>query len=164
MVEKYKKLVLIIVLILTLIINLILLDLFILPKKTIKDTIVSYNKLFFQGKFGNKSLISYHFTTHKGFDFSTERYFINEDKISISYTPIFRNVTKVRSDETDYSNKLISDLNSIIIYFYLIMFVSLNISVLYLLFDKNLSENKLQNIINFNLIMLFFIFIINVYF
>ena len=111
MVEKYKKLVLIIVLILTLIINLILLDLFILPKKTIKDTIVSYNKLFFQGKFGNKSLISYHFTTHKGFDFSTERYFINEDKISISYTPIFRNVTKVRSDETDYSNKLISDLN-----------------------------------------------------
>jgi hypothetical protein len=164
MVEKYKKFVLISVLILSLIINLILLDLYILPKKTIKDKIVFYKEISINRKHGGRTFIGYNFLTNKGFEFSTERYFINEDSISICYTTIFKNITKLKSDKKDYSDKLISDLNSIIIYFYLILFISLNSSVLLLFLDKNISKNRFQNIIGFNSIMLFFILILYIYF
>jgi hypothetical protein len=162
--KKYKNLVLFLVLFLALIFNLVFLDLYILPKITIEDSIISHKEIIINRKDGSKSLIGYKFITHNGFEFSTERYFINEKNILISYTTIFNNITRIESENKDCSEKLISDLNGITIYFYLILFLSLNCSVLLLFFDKNISENKFQNIIGLNSIMLFFILILYIYF
>jgi hypothetical protein len=146
--------------------NFLLADRYILPKKTIKDDIISYRNVNYTktSKFGrNNIFIGYEFYTQKGFEFSTDKTFVQENKILIEYTPIFKNITGIKTENEDYSNRLISGLNSVNLYFYIILAISSTISLLILLFNKEITDNGFQNIVLFNLMMLFFISILYIY-
>lgn len=160
---KYKIIILPILLVLGLIVNLILFDFFILPKKNVTDTIVEYSKIMhvYNGKFQKTtSLFGYKFYTEKGFEFSTDKRFIEETNVQIKHTIIFKNITDVFTENNDYSSTLMSDLNSVNLYFYIILSISTTTSILTILLYKNITENGFQNIVLFNLFMLFCIGII----
>jgi len=146
--------------------NFLLADLYILPKKTIKDDIISYKKINYTktSKFGSSNIfIGYKFYTKKGFEFSTDETFVQENKVFIEYSPVFKNITGLKTENEDYSNQLISGLNSINLYFYIILAISSTVSLLILQFNKEITENAYQNIVLFNLMMLFFISILYIY-
>jgi hypothetical protein len=158
MIEKYRKITIKILIFIPLLFGLFFADSWILPQKTIKDEIISYSKIFVNNnnKFSrNKIFIGYIFFTQKGNEFSTQETFIEENEITIKHSYILKNITTVKSRTKDYSDKLMSGLNGACLYFTVSITISAIISLLFLRFDKNLSENGFQNIILFNSFLTF---------
>ncbi len=162
MVEKYKRITSIILMIIFLLICLFFADLWILPQKKVDDVIVSYSErtITSRGKFsrsGSTRHFSWNFYTQKGYQFSTENTFIDENEVAIEFTPIFKNVSRVKSKKQDYSNKLTSDLNGICFYLIVTLFITAVIGLLNLQFNKNLSENGFYNIILSASLLIFYL-------
>lgn len=151
--EKYRKITINFLIFIPLLVGLFFADSWILPQKTINDEIISYSKIFVNNsnKFSrNKIFVGYIFFTQKGYEFSTQETFVEENKVTIKHSYILNNITTLKSRTKDYSDKLMSGLNGACIYFTLGLTISAIISLLFLRFDKNLSENGFQNIILFN--------------
>jgi hypothetical protein len=158
MTEKYRKITIITLLFIPLLIGLFFADSWMLPQKTINDKIISYSRISVNNsnKFSSSEvLVGYIFYTQKGNEFSTQETFIDENEITIKQSYILKNITTVKSQTKDYSDKLMSGLNGACLYFTLGLTTSAIISLLLLWFDKNLSENGFQNIIIFNSFLLF---------
>lgn len=155
MIQKYKRIVTLFILALTLLLSLLLIDFYVLPKNIVDDEIEYYTPIR-----AKRSLVGYNFTTYNNFSFSIEDSYISENKVSLKVSKVFSIITHVKTERKDYSDKLISGLSGVSIYFYLILTISCYVSLGYLLFHKDLSENSFQNIIYFNMIMLFFISIL----
>lgn len=64
-------------------------------------------------------------------------------------------MTSVRGKSEDYSKRIISGLNGVSLYFYLLLSVSSLTCIALLTRKKKLSENAFQNIILFHLFLLF---------
>jgi len=158
MIEKYRKITIIALIFIPLLVGLFFVDTWILPQKTINDEIISYSKIFVNNnnKFSrSKILVGYIFFTRKGFEFSTQETFVEENEITIKHSYILKNITTVKSRTKDYSDKLMSGLNGACLYFTVGLTTSAIISLLFLRFDKNLSKNGFQNIILFNSFLAF---------
>jgi len=136
------------------------LDYFVLPKTKIYDVLSNYVIRTARGnKYSSTSThIAYNYYTQKGFTFTTEEKSIFEDNLEIEYTSIFKYVTKVRSNKTDYSGELINDLNGLLFYLYSVFLFSIIISLKILLSGKSYSKLAFNNIICFNSFMLFLCF------
>lgn len=166
MVEQYRKITINILLFITVLIGFLFTESLILPQRTIKDEIISYSELFVstRGKFSANSsnhLMGYIFYTKKGYEFSTQEIFIKEKYVTLKQSYIFENITSVKSSTKDYSGKLMSDLTGACQLFTICLAISSIISLLFLWFDKNLSENGFYNIIlmnSFLLILLLYLF------
>lgn len=153
MIEKYRKTTINTLIFIPLLFGLFFADSWILPQKTINDKIISYSKILVNhsNKFSSSEvLVGYVFITQKGHEFSTQETFVEENEITIKQSYILKNITTVKSQTKDYSDKLMSGLNGACLYFTLGLTISAIISLLLLWFDKNLSENGFQNIILFN--------------
>ena len=155
MIEKYKRVVIVFISIMTLFMSLLLLDFYVLPKDTLEEEIEYYTKIR-----SKRSIIGYSFTTFNDLSFSIEDLYISENKVKLKVSKIFTIITDVKTETKDYSDKLISGLGGVNLYFYLILAISSYVSLWYLIFFKDLSENSFQNIIYFNVIMIFFISIL----
>lgn len=155
MIQKYKRIVTIFISALTLLLSLLFLDFYVLPKDTLDEEIEYYSEIR-----AKKSIIGYNFTTVNDLSFSIEDSYISENRVIIKKSKIFSIITNVKTESEDYSDKLISGLGGVNLYFYLILTISCYVSLGYLIFFKDLSENSFQNIIYFNLIMIFFISIL----
>ncbi len=155
MIEKYKRVVIVFISIMTLFMSLLLLDFYVLPKDTLEEEIEYYTKIR-----AKRSIIGYSFTTFNDLSFSIEDLYISENKVKLKVSKIFTIITDVKTETKDYSDKLISGLGGVNLYFYLILAISSYVSLWYLIFFKDLSENSFQNIIYFNVIMIFFISIL----
>jgi len=133
-------------------------DFYILPTITTKDTITSYSVRTVRGKNGSKPItVSYHFFTQKGYTFTTEKYYVEDTDITIEYSLLFKNVTKVNATNKDYTKYLVNGLSmkGILFYFYCVLLFSIAISLKILLSGKRFSENTFYNIICFNGFMVF---------
>ena len=157
--EKYSKITFKILLCIPLLIGLLFVDKLVLPQKTINDEIIAYGKIFVSGgrnqfsSTSTKVFAGYRFFKQKGFEFSIDRKFIDENDITIKQSYIFKNITSVKSKTEDYSDKLMSGLNGACMYFTVGLLISAIISLLHLKFNKRLSENGFQNIILMNSFM-----------
>lgn len=132
------------------------LDYFVLPKTKTYDVLSNYVIRTARGnKYGSASThIAYNYYTQKGFTFTTEEKSIFEDTLEIEYTSLFKYVTKVKSNKTDYSDELINDLKGLRFYLYCVFLFSIFISLKILLSGKSYSKNAFENIICFNSFML----------
>jgi len=74
----------------------------------------------------------------------------------LAYSPIFKNVTAVKSDAEDYTKYLISGINGACLWFVAGLSVSAIGSLLLMGCYKNLSENGFINIILFNGLVAFY--------
>lgn len=155
MVQKYKRVVTLFILTLALLLSFLFFDFYVLPKNTIDDEIEYYSKIR-----AKRSLIGYNFTTFKDYTFSIEGSYISDNKVTLKVSKVFSIITNVKTESKDYSTKLISGLGGVNLYFYLILTLSCYVSLSYLTLCKDLSENSFQNIIYFNIIMIFFISIL----
>ena len=155
MIQKYKFIVTLPISILTLLMSLVFLDFYVLPKDTIEAEIEFYSKIR-----AKRSVIGYNFTTYNDLSFSIEESYIPENMVTLKVSKVFSIIKNVKTKRKDYSDKLMSGLSGVNLYFYIILTISCYVSLYYLLISKNLSENSFQNIICFNLIMLFFISIL----
>ncbi|MEN9908228.1 MAG: hypothetical protein RLZZ540_1377 [Bacteroidota bacterium] len=156
-ISKNKKLVELVLTATTLIISLILIDFYFLPKKTIKENISYYyqQSLKANSYSNNRTVIAYKYVTELGDSFTTEKTYIYENPIEIESTLIFKNITKVYTKNKDYTEKLSSGLNGILLYLYFIFLLSSIISLTILKSEKTISENAFYNIICFNSFILF---------
>ena len=131
-------------------------DYFVLPKTKIKDVLSYYEIRSVRNKsYSTPTPIAYSYYTQKGFTFTTEEKSIFEDNLEIEYTSLFKYVTKVKSNKTDYSEELINDLSGLRFYLYCVFLFSIIISLKILLSDKSYSKLAFNNIICFNSFMLF---------
>lgn len=170
--EKYGKITIIIIICIPAIVSLFFIDKYILPQKKIHDKIIAYNIISVRSgsKYSNrynspKIYLGTKFFTEKGYEFSLEKAFVEENKVTIEESYIFRSITSVKSPIKDYSNKLTSGLNGGCLYFIIGLTLTSIISLLTLRFKRNLSENGFQNIILINsfltIIALYLFFIYN---
>jgi hypothetical protein len=118
MVEKYRDFTFKILMIFPLFACLLLIDSWILPQNKINDTIISYSErtISSRKKFSSRKssyMTCYKFFTKKGYEFSTEKRFVDENDVIIQYSYIFKNITSVKSQKEDYTNKLVSGLNGL---------------------------------------------------
>lgn len=155
MIEKYKKITFIILAIITLSLSLVFIDIWILPKKEIDDTIVSFSKNIFKRK-DRPIYTTYKFYTEKNIKFSTDNTYIQEDKVKIECTYLFENVTSVKTKTKDFTDKLNSGLSGPVLWITLGLIISSIISLLVLWYSENLTENSFLNIVIFNGLLLFF--------
>lgn len=140
-----------------------MIDRFILPSREIPDTILQYAKVT-QSR-SNKvarstSVRGYKFYTANDFEFSTDRAYISEPEITIEHTLLFKNIISVRTKDEDITHKLLSGLGGFNCIFYLTLAFSSTISLLFLFFKPEISENAFLNIWLFNAFMLFVLGII----
>ena len=133
MIQKYKRIVTIFISALTFLLSLLFLDFYVLPKDTLEEEIEYYSEIR-----AKKSIIGYNFTTVNDLSFSIENSYIPEDRISLKSSKIFSIITNVKTESEDYSNKLISGLGGVNLYFYIILTISCNVSLGYLIFSKDL--------------------------
>ncbi|MGL2988491.1 hypothetical protein ACSVH5_12960 [Flavobacterium sp. RSSA_27] len=154
MIDKYKKITIYILLFIPLVFGLFFIDSYILPNKTITDEIISYSEIYqtnSSNRFNkSKVLVGYVFYTKKGKNFSMQETYITESKVTLKESYIFKNITEVTSKVNDYTHKLMSGLSGATLYFSVGLIISVIVSLLYLYFDKKLTENGFQNIILFN--------------
>lgn len=149
---------------LLLFISTILLDRFVLPTSEVSDRIYSYysfsNRTY--TKFGSHTYYKgYRFVTDKGFEFSTNKASIGNPYITIKYTPLFKNVVGVYTRKTDFSKHLVSSVNGIMLYLYMMLGVSATGSLCYLHFSKKLTTNGFYNAILINAMIIFWILWLN---
>jgi hypothetical protein len=145
--------------IIPLLVGIFFIDTWILPQKKTSDIIVAYSikKVTHRGKFSassSESMRCYKFYTEKENEFSTE-VFLDEIEITLETSYIFKIVTSVKSKTDDYSNKLVSGLNGLILWLVIGLIISVTISLLLLKFYDNLSENAFYNIILLNSFLAF---------
>ena len=168
--EKYSKITFKILLFIPMLFILFAVDQFILPQKQISDNITEYSKIEVSrrsrfGKSRTKEFLGFKFYTEKGYEFSLSKTYIEENKIVIFQSYIFRNINKIRSKSKDYSAELMSGLNGACLYIALGLIISTIISLLLLKFSLNLTENGFQNIILLNgfltLVVLYLLFVYN---
>jgi len=137
------------------------LDYFVLPKNKAIDVLSYYKIRTAQANkysYNSPTHIAYNYYTQKGFTFTTEEKSIFEDNLEIEYTPLFKYVTKVKSNKVDYSDELINDLKGLRFYLYCVFLFSIIISLKILLSGKSYSKLAFNNIICFNSFMLFLCF------
>jgi hypothetical protein len=154
MVEKYRKITFKILMFIPLLSSVFFLDTWILPQKKTNDFIVSYSlrKISHKGKYSSSSSESmrcYKFYTEKENEFSTE-VFIAENEVTIGTSYIFKIVTSVKSQTKDYTKKIVSGLNGLNLWLTIGLLISTICSLLFLQFDKKLSENGFYNILLLN--------------
>lgn len=154
MVEKYRRITFKILMFIPLLSSVFFIDTWILPQKKTNDFIVSYslNKISHKGKYSSSSSESmrcYKFYTEKEHEFSTE-VFIAENEVTIGTSYIFNIVSSVKSQTKDYSKKIVSGLNGLNLWLTIGLLVSAICSLLFLKFNKNLTENGFYNIILLN--------------
>lgn len=82
--------------------------------------------------------------------------FIQESQIKIRYSPIFKNVTSVKSETKDYCDKIMSGVDGASFYFLIGTIISAICSLLILGFNKNVSVNAFMNIILLNSLLIFY--------
>jgi len=165
--EKYSRITFKLLILIPLVFILFVADQFILPQKQISDRIKEYKQLVVsrRGKFStssSKELIGFRYRTHKGYEFGTAKTYIEENEVIISESYVFRNISKVKTVNKDYSEELFSGLNGACFYIAIGLFATSVISLLMLKFNNTLSENGFQNIILSNafLILLYFYLLI----
>jgi uncharacterized protein YacL len=155
MIQKYRKITTQILAIVLLLIGLLFADSYVLPQKTIEDKIESYSSIYIthHNKYSaseTKTFLGYLYFTQKGYTFSTQKIYIEENNVTLKQSYITKNITSVKTKTSDYSKKLMSGLNGAILYITIGLVISLIISLTLLMFDKNLTENEFLNIIIFN--------------
>ena len=156
--EKYNAITIKILIGVLGVISIFFLDRWVLPQERIQDEIYGYRKIFkySKNKFssGSRSVIGYIYYTQKGFEFSTEKRITKEaEKITVQRS-LFGNLTSLRSDDNDYSDKVLSGFNGSCLYITIGLAISILISLLILLqFNTGLSENGFQNIILLNIML-----------
>lgn len=157
--QYYQKIVVICILaIISFFICISFLDYFVLPKSKTSDVLSYYKIRTVQANkysYNSATKIAYNYYTQKGFTFTTEGKSIFEDNLEIEHTSLFKYVTKVKSNKTDYSAELINDLKGFRFYLYCVFLFSIIISLKILLSDKSYSKLAFNNIICFNSFMLF---------
>lgn len=151
--EKHTKITIKILICIPVLVSLFFVDQWILPQKQINDKIVAYSQIVIRN--GNeynssKEFVGNKFFTKKGYEFSIRKTFIEENEVTIKQSYIFQNISSVKSQIKDYSDKLMSGLNGACFYFMLSLNITAIISLFMLRFNKNLSENGFQNIILIN--------------
>lgn len=155
MIDKYKKICFKILFIIPLLASVFFLDIYVLPQKSIDDTIISYciKTKSTKGKYSttrSELMRSYIFHTERGYNFSTEKRFVSENEITIEYSYLFKIVTSVKSKNEDYSSKLTSGFTGLNLLFTSSLLLSSIVSMLILRFKENLSINGFYNIILVN--------------
>ncbi|MEO5775389.1 MAG: hypothetical protein ABIQ27_00700 [Flavobacterium sp.] len=154
--EKYGKITITILLCIPVIVSLFFIDKWILPQKKFNDEIIAYSTISYKNSnrrnnySQSKIYLGTKFFTRKGNEFSLEKGFVEENKVTIERSYFFRSITSVKSPIKDYSNKLTSGLNGGCWYFIIGVTISSIISLLILRFNRNLSENGFQNIFLIN--------------
>ena len=170
MVEKYRRITFKILLIIPVLASVFYMDVRIFPRKKVNDTIESYSikTISHRGRFSSQSsetMRSYKFYTQNGHTFSTEKRLVDEYEVTLELSSIFKIVTSVKSKTKDYSNKLVSGLNGLILWLTNGLLLSTLISLLLLRFKKELSPNAFYNIILWNsflaFLLLYFLFFQN---
>lgn len=142
--------------VITFCISLGFLDYYVLPSSKTTDVITHYMIKTSRGKNNNNpQTVSCHYYTEKGFTFSTPKNYIEESDIELSYSLLFKSVTKVKSKNTDYTSNLSSSLssNGILFYCCCTLLLSIAISLKILLSKKGFTENTFYNIVCFNSFM-----------
>jgi hypothetical protein len=160
MLQKYKKITTKILCFALIFIAFLFVDSWFLPQKTIKDEIEYYAPIYKtnRSKYSTsetKTLMGYIFITKKKYKFSTQKKYIKENDIIIEQSYILKNITSVKTGNIDYSKDLMSGFNGMNFYLAVGLAISIVISLLFLKFDKNLTENGFQNIIIFNSFLVF---------
>jgi hypothetical protein len=158
--SKYKKPTIYALVLVLLSIAVFFTDYYLLPQKKTEDRIVSISKIEVvnNSKYNsNKIFVAYGFFTEKEFEFSLGKSMIEEPEITIYSTPLFHNITKVKTKTKDFSDELVSDFNGANFYFIIVLVISSIISLLCLYYYKGLSDNGFFNIVLFNSLMIFYI-------
>lgn len=170
MVEKYRKITFNILLIVPFLFSLFYIDIWILPQKSVADTIVAYSEksISRKGRYSSSRselMACWKFYTQKGHEFSTEKRIVDENNVTIKYSYIFNIVTSVKSKNVDYSDKLVSGLNSLNLLLTMCLLISTIIGLLLLKYYTNLSLNGFYNIVLLNsflaIILLYFLYFQN---
>lgn len=132
-------------------------DYYLLPSSKTNDIIKQY---YVQTSGKSKQKVSFHYFTQQGFTFSTAKELIEESKIEIETSLLFKSVTKIKSQTRDYTELLSSGLsvNGMQFYVCLVFLFSLGISIKILFSKKGFSENTFYNIVCFNSFILFLCF------
>ena len=133
-------------------------DRFLLPNVSINDEIEYYEKIYKRAR-SKYSSSTYHFGyryyTKKQFIFTIEMMHVRIPQVQIDHTRIFNFVTAVRTEEKNYTDRLVSGMPFINGLFFLIFTLSSVISLILLKGNKTLSENAFLNIILLNAFLLF---------
>ena len=160
--KNRKQITLVILFIVAILFNAIVIDRYILPSQRISDKIVKEIRVTQtrSTKFGRStSLRGYKYYTENGFEFLTDKESISDITITVEKTLIFKNIVSVSTEGGD-KKELLTGLGGINAYFYLILALSSTISICYLKFKSELSDNEFLNIILFNGFIIFVLTII----
>lgn len=160
--KNRKQITLVVLFVVAIIFNLIVIDRYFLPKETISDNVIGVAEVTQtrSNKFGRStSLRGYKYYTEKGFEFLTDKEYISDLTINIEQTLIFKNIVSV-STESDDEKELLTGLGGINGYFYVILALSSTISICFLKFKSEVSDNEFLNVLLFNGFMIFVLFII----
>ena len=171
MIEKYRKIIINILICIPAIVSLFYVDKWILPKEKINDKIILYSTISVNNRRNlsnsyksSKIYLCTKFFTQKGLEFSIEKGFINENQIIIKRSYIFNSITSVKSQSEDYTNKLTSGLNGASLYSTIGLTLTSIISILMLKFNKKMSKNSFLNIILVNsFLIICTLYIITIY-
>ena len=101
-------------------------------------------------------MLGHKFFTRKGNEFAVQETFIYENQITIKYSPVFKNITSVKTETEDYSNKIMSGVDGASLYILIAQILSAIVGLLMLKFKENLSENAFMNIILLNALLIFY--------
>jgi hypothetical protein len=158
--SKYKKPTIYALVLVLLSIAVFFTDYYLLPQKKTEDRVVSISKVEVVKKSkynSNKIFMAYRYFTEKEFEFSLRKSMFEEPEVTIYSTPLFHNITKVKTKTKDFSDELISDLSGVNFYLIIVLAISSIISLLCLNYYKDLSDNGFLNIVIFNSLMIFYI-------
>ncbi len=141
-----------------LLISIIFVDIFILPKTTINDSVVEIKKLLEHSRETNTyKTIGYKCKTSKGYvfyitriDFRTKQ----TNEVELEHTLLLHNVIALKSNNKDYSDKLFSNTIDELKYFYLFILTSLIVNIIIIYFNIFIKRNSLWNLIGFNFLLI----------
>jgi hypothetical protein len=161
--EKYSKITFNILIFIPVLFFLFAADQFIFPQKQISDKITEYSKIIIsnRNKFSSnssKEFLGYKYYTEKGYDFAVSKTYIEENEIIIYQSYIFHNINNIKTLKKEYSKELMSGLNGACLYIAIGLLGTAIISLLFLKFNSNLSENGFHNIILSNAFLTFIFF------
>lgn len=160
--KNRKQIALVVLFVVAIIFNLIVIDRYFLPKETISDNVISIAEIIQtqSTKFGRSTTLrGYKYYTEKGCEFLTDKEYISDLTINVEQTLIFKNIVSV-STERDDKKELLTGLGGINGYFYAILALSSTISICFLKFKYEVSDNEFLNVILFNGFMIFILSII----
>ena len=89
------------------IVNLMFIDVYLLPRKTLKDKLKSYKEISYNhtNRIGIKQRthIGYKYITANNNTFSSIKFYIEEENIEIEYTRIFNFFTNIKTTENKFN-------------------------------------------------------------